>query len=256
MKYATVGAISCLHAPFTDWAALEWALGLMKKERFTHFVVLGDVFEAAAASVHENEYEHSLKEEYRCGARALKRIRETVGKRCALHWMLGNHDDNLTARDKRRIPKGLRDAIHWNRDEECGAEYRQWQQHPYVKSFHGTLRIGQLIVAHGWDTGATSDELEAFQLNNLHGGEANRLVVRGHTHRPVPITRAKRTAKIPVNLWFANVGHMGPTNPDWARRMDTSQWGNGLLVAKVGISRSGHYVGRAWDAEVRMRSAS
>lgn len=207
----------------------------------------GDRFEAAAASVHGNEHQHTLRDEYEAAYKASVCVRRAVGRGCRLVWLLGNHDDNLQAQDPRRIPPALRGSAHWNRSE-WGAEFRRWQQLPYVKSPDGCFSIGQLVVAHGFDSGETSDELEALQLNMMTGGRPHRLFVRAHTHRPAAPFQLRRTSKVLLPYWAANVGTLGPLKPAWTQRLDTSRWAPGVLL--VDIDADSRCNARNWEARL------
>jgi predicted phosphodiesterase len=196
----------------------------------THFVHCGDLLEAAAASVHAGEHDHTLADEFEHASNFLRSIREALPKGCRLIWMNGNHDDNIFKRDPRRIPKALRDMIEINQ--------------------RGQVQIGQVVFFHGFDAGQTSDELEALQFNNITGGHSHRLFVRGHTHRPVPPTQCYRTRKVPLPYWYANVGTLGPLTPEWASRMDTSAWGAACLIAETKTGRPNRLCSKNWNAEL------
>ena len=57
MSRAKILALSCTHAPFTPARTIEWLLGVSEREAKdgTHFIHLGDLFDASAASVHPTE---------------------------------------------------------------------------------------------------------------------------------------------------------------------------------------------------------
>ena len=250
-RRAKIAALSCTHAPFTPPTTADWLLKTLSDiDGLTHFGHLGDVFEAGAASVHADEHEHALVDEYEAAAGLLRDIRGVLPQDC-IRWInTGNHDDNLQAADPRRIPKALRGMVHWNNHPEFGEEFRRWSWLPYSKSKRAIMRIGQVHFWHGFDAGANSDELEGIQMIAHEGWVPHSLAVRGHTHRPVPPTQAKRTAKIPLPYWYANVGTCGPLDPEWAKRKDTSQWGSAVIVVEAIWDRPSRLHGRCWDAEI------
>ena len=252
MEIARICAISCSHSPFTNPVSHAKLLDLLATEgkSITHFVHCGDLLEAAAASVHPDEHQHTLADEFEHASNFLRSIREALPSTSRCYWIWGNHDDNIFKRDPRRIPKALRDMIEIGRDSRW-PEFSKWTQIPYAKSKRGCLQIGQCVFYHGFDAGATSDELESLQINNLTGGHAHRLFVRGHTHRPVPPTQCMRTRRIPLPYWYANVGTLGPLEPDWANRVDTSQWGANALIVDTKMDRPNRLCAANWSAELR-----
>lgn len=247
-------AASCFHAPFTDPDAWNWMLDQVRslRRKPTHFIMLGDWFEAGSASVHPNEYDHEQYEEYEFAAEQSREIRKVVGNRCQLIWTHGNHDDNLQAKDPRRVPRNLRGLVHWSKYAPVAPEFARWQQVPYTKDRRGVYEIGPVMFWHGFDTGPTSDELETLQVANLMGSHAHRLGVRGHTHSPVAPRAAQRTRRIALPWEYCNVGTLGPVRPDWARRQDTSTWGAGLLVGTANTEPA-PYSSKQYDVELLTR---
>ena len=252
-RKAKIAVISCTHSPFTPAETEEWVLQQLSDiPDLTHFGHLGDVFEAGAASVHASsaEYEHTLQDEYEHAASFLGRVRSVLPRDCHRWINTGNHDDNLLTRDPRRIPKSLREMIDWRNHPDYGAEFRQWCWLPYEKTKRGVFRVGQCHFSHGFDAAVSSDELEGLQVIGSCGWVNHSLSVRGHTHRPVGPTQCKRTAKIPLPYWYANVGTCGPLSPDWAKRKDTSQWQSAMLVVECYWDKPSRLNGKCWDASL------
>ena len=259
---ARFAAISCVHvgAESRDREdALVWLKDVLTNHqnengRLTHFILLGDLFDACAASVHpKDEIEHTLDYEFEQGSNYLKEIRSLLDDDCKTIWTLGNHDDNIRVADARRIPRELRTLCDWNRYYEFGEEFRRWQQIPYQKpSVHkrgkGCYELGQVILCHGFDCAQNSDELEGLQINYALGGHSWRLCVRGHTHRPMPVSQAKRTSKVLLPFYYANAGTMGDLMPTYMVRKDTSQWNAGVVVGDCQLGRVSRMNGKCWDA--------
>jgi predicted phosphodiesterase len=236
-KVVRFAAFSCTHSPLHSEAAVAAMLGVLIDHRPDVVVHLGDLLEASHASVHPDEHEHDALDEYREGARILDAVRD-VAPDARLVWCLGNHDDNIQRKDARRVPKRYRRAVHWS---ACPwrESYGTWQQVPYRKHRAGVYQLGQVLFAHGWDAGVNSDELEAIQVNNLCGGHAHTLVVRGHTHRPVPPTRCTRTKRVPLQTWYANAGTLCDVERmEYAHRSDTSAWGPAVVVGETLLGRA------------------
>ena len=252
MRTVRVVAISCTHAPFTPPETTKWLCdSLSKIKGIDWFVHLGDLFEAAAASVHASseEYSHTLEDEFEFGHKLLQSIRLVLPRKAKLICHLGNHDDNILTQDPRRIPSKLRSLVDWRKHDKYGTEFKKWHWKPYEKTKDGVTSFGQVRLVHGFDAGANSDELEGIQVATMWSGVSNQLIVRGHTHRPMDVTQIKRTARIPLPYWYANVGTSGILHPTWMMRKDTSQWGTAIIVidVKIDYSKEG---GRQWDARI------
>lgn len=252
MSTAKFAAISCVHAPVHNRASQEWLLNSLEGRDLTHFILLGDLFDASAASVHPDSASHSLKDEYESAAEYLSRIREVLPNDTKFVWILGNHDDNIQANDERRIPSDLRSLVHWNNCQEFSQEFLKWKQIPYIKSKKGSYKLGQCIFYHGFDCSMNSDELEGLQMAYAHGSPAWALTVRGHTHRPVPPTQSKRTAKIPLPHYYANVGSigLGHEQPDYMKRKDVSLWNAGILFGECKTNKNSRLTSKEWEAEL------
>jgi len=256
-RTARFAAISCVHCPFESKDAIEWLLLRLDEggEKLTDFILLGDLFESTAASVHPDEHQHTLSDEYEAGAAYLTQIRESLPKKCNLHWLLGNHDDNLQTKDSRRTDWRTRGLIHWMQSE-WGPTFRLWRQYPYIKpSVHdqrGCMQLGQVIFMHGFDAGQNSDELEGLQVAYACGGHAHRLVVRGHTHRPRDVTQTKRSGKVLLPYWVANAGTMGPLQPQYMARKDVTQWSPGIVWGEAKVNSPSRFASKEWDAHVEM----
>ena len=244
-------AASCFHVPYVSEPALEWMLGRLEEIRPTHFILLGDLFDASSVSVHPNDHVEQLESEYEKGAELLSRIRSALPSGVELVWTLGNHDDNIQVGDPRRTPKALRSLLHWNKHWEWGAEFRRWKQIPYIKGPRGIYRLGPVRFFHGFDAGAASDELECLQMAGSIKDQAYSLWVRGHTHRPSQgVLQCKRTQKILLPWWYANAGTMGPLKPDYMKRKDSSLWGHAIVKGECSLASPRRPSKSDWDADV------
>lgn len=59
-----------------------------------------------------------------------------------------------------------------------------------------------------------------------------------------------RTKSVPLPFWYANPGHLGPAQPDYARRQDVGQWGRGICYIEAKVGDPAKMAGREWNAEV------
>jgi predicted phosphodiesterase len=252
-KRARVAAISCSHVPHHSQSAINKLIELIgtlnDDKPFTHFVHMGDLLDAQAASVHPDDpADHSLLDEYHAAAELLASIRQVLNPRCHLHWLLGNHDSNILQRNPKRIPVELRPLCNWNNVPVVGREFHKWQQTPYVNGRESCLEIGPLIFLHGFKCGVNSDELEGLEMAYACGGFAHRLICRGHTHSPVPIRQCRR-GRIKLPWHVCNVGMTAfDIRPAYMERKSTDNWGRACLVAEADLT--GWKEGRSWEAEL------
>mgnify|MGYP003661178776 CR=1 FL=1 len=252
-KWAKWAAISCTHCPYQSERAIERLLKELKGRELTHFIHLGDVVDASGtASVHSSDIvSHTLYDEYVVASDMLRRIRGVLPSDCKLICLDGNHDDNVQRSDRRRIPKDLRELCDPRKMAGVADEYKLWKHVPYRHGFRGCYQVGAVIFAHGFATGGNSDELEAISLAMACGGHAHRLVVRGHTHRPIPPTQCKRTARVKLPWHYANVGYMAfDTRQDYTYRFDITQWGRAVLIGETKIGRPDRLGKDAWKAQL------
>ena len=252
-EWARWCAISCTHVPYQSERAIENLLEEIKGRNLTHFIHLGDVVDAESASVHPSDdgSGYTLYEEFTIASEMLRQIREALPNDCELVLLDGNHDDNIQRPDSRRVPKSLRDLCNPRKMEGVANEYKRWKHVPYRMGARGCFQLGSCIFAHGYAAGANSDELEAIQLSMACGGHAHRLIVRGHTHRPVPPTQCKRSARVKLPWWYANVGYMAfDKRPSYTNRFDFQQWGRACLIGSCQMGRPGRMGKKSWEAEL------
>lgn len=250
--YARFAVISCTHCPYQSERAIENLLKELKGRKLTHFIHLGDVVDAEAASVHNDDpVGHTLYDEFTVASDMLRRIREGLPTDCKLILLDGNHDDNIQRPDSRRIKHDLRDLCNPRKMDGIADEYKRWKHIPYRHGVRGCYQLGAVIFAHGYSASANSDELEAIQLAMACGGHSHRLIVRGHTHRPVPPTQCKRTARVRLPWHYCNVGYMAfDERPAYTHRYDITQWGRACLVGETKIGRADRIGKDGWKAQL------
>lgn len=245
MRRKTVRAavVSDSHCPDQDEKAVGWAVRQIADFKPDYLIFGGDLFEADAASRFHNEKKYDLLAEYKAGSKLMDRLASLGVEN--LVWCLGNHDANLAAVG--RIDKRIRDVVHWNRSE-WRQSFLKWRQIPYDFSARGCLQLGQVIFWHGHDG---AEDLNAIRINNATGGHGNRLVVGGHTHKPHGSTQVMKSKSVPLPLWCANSGTIGPRRPDWTTRQDTSLWRPAVVKVELQMWRACQ-PGRNWDCEVEV----
>ena len=222
----------------------------MKIRKPQVFVHLGDVVDADGASVHSDDSDSvTLHDEFLIASDMLRRIREALPEDCKLVMIDGNHDDNIQRPDPRRVPKALRSLCDPRKMHGVADEFKRWKHIPY--RFGRCFQLGGVIFHHGFGASANSDELEAIQLAMACGGHAHRLVIRGHTHRPVPPTQCRRTARVKLPWWYCNVGMMAfEQKPSYCHRFDTQQWGRSACFGTAIVGRPDRIPKDNWTAEL------
>lgn len=233
-------AFSCPHCPLEDKEAIDWLIGEIGERKPNVIVHLGDGHEADSASRWPSEYSWTLAEEFKSHDDLLGRIRGAhPGARRV--FLPGNHDANIQAIG--RIDKKLRDLCDY-RDRE--PELKHWEQPAeYIYDrYKGVFRLGQVTFAHGYESGVGADEIQSITLGVPYG-----LYVGGHTHKPLPVTQAKRTSAIPLPFWFANAGTMRDIwDVPYMERKRRHQWGQATVIGEVAITKSPRMT-RQWNAE-------
>lgn len=250
-NWASFVAFSCTHCPYQSEEAIERLIQELKGRKITHCVHLGDLIEGKASSQWKDDpTQHSLYDEYKCASDMLKRIRLALPSDCELVAMQGNHDDNVQKAG--RIQHDLRSLLDPRNLDGVKDEYRRWKDVPYRHGKVGTYRLGNVIFTHGF---STNDEMESIQLaQDCHGMLANQLVVRGHTHRPVPPTQCKKSQRVKLPLWYANAGYMafgdGAKRAPYTYRFSISAWKHGAIFGKCQLGRVGRMGRDSWEAEL------
>lgn len=249
---ARFAAISCPHVPYHNQERIDLLCDQLAVWDLTDFILLGDLFEASAVSLHPDgdAHGHTLFDEYEAAAGLLEQIETALPDSCRLHWLLGNHCDNIQQQDIRRSDPRIRKMLHWSYSP-FAATFAKWTQYPYIKpSVHsqaGMVRIGQVCFIHGFQAGATSDNIEAKRMRFALGGLPHLLVVRGHTHRPQPVTQCRDGSR-PTHCWYANAGTFGPMQPHYMKRKDVSEWGAAVVAGTSRIGRVSRMSKPEWNA--------
>jgi hypothetical protein len=241
-------AFSCLHAPITHKGYFDWLIRQIEEFRPTHIYNLGDWLEGLAATRHVKDPRHNwdAQDELDALLEQHRAIRDAAPD-AKLTWLWGNHDDNLLGVHGDRLDPALRRLI--NNSGALKEVRDSWLLKPYRHSTRAYL--GQLSFGHGCSIGNASGKDEAYSYGVPYG-----LDVRGHTHRPEPVTQAReRQALLPFH--YCNVG----TGADWSKmhymdRNSMVMWGRGMLKAEVSCSGEGRQVQarKNWDAEVLVHS--
>lgn len=251
-------AFSCSHCPLQDLEAVELVKEAIKDFRPDTIIHLGDLHEAASASVWPNEYDFTWSDELASASAMLREIRlahhEPEAARCV--FLPGNHDKNVE--DLARHPKATRNVLSWRVPQfverkngaplQINAEFLdRWKivadyRHSRKR---GIYRIGATVFAHGYECHPSSDEDQAVQLGWPYG-----LFVSGHTHRPTPgfARQAMKTRTLPLPYWYLNAGTTADLYPAFMRRRRASLWGHAVVYGWSLPVNSPRLRRDTWDA--------
>jgi predicted MPP superfamily phosphohydrolase len=250
-------AISCPHCPLQCPEALAWLIDLIIEHDPDYFVLEGDLFEADAASKFMSEYPFTLTQEFNSAHDYLFAIREAHERKRKKdprfrRLIPGNHCNNLL--EWNRISAKLRNTCDWRAKVYRQNEYKHVPElknwtitGDYCYDQSGVFRIGQVSFAHGYKAGIGGDEQQALELNANH---PNSLLVLGHTHRPVPVTQARK-GQLLLPYHYCNVGTMGPLKPYYMKRKSTANWGAAVAFGDALETKSPRMT-KCWDAEVKV----
>lgn len=247
-------AFGCPHAPLQDNEHIEWLRQQIKQHKPDYLFCLGDLHEADSASRWPSEYGWELTDEYREANQILKTVRTAAPKHVKCVFLPGNHDDNLIAIN--RLPTKVRGTCDWRRkqfddentwlNEELLTYWHRSTPYQYDRS-NGVYRLGQVTFCHGYECGQTADEMHSILLGVPHG-----LYVGTHTHRPLPVSQARRNSSVPLPYWYCNTGCSRDMSCEYMKRKRQHQWGQGCVIGSCDptIKSSEH---RHWDASMLLR---
>lgn len=237
-------AIGDLHCPFQDERMVGLTIDVLREWKPDVAVLIGDVFEALAASRWPSDAGHKLSDEYRAAADVIGRLRASCPR---TRWVFceGNHDANIMA--KGRIEADVKDLVDYR--VHLAKALRGVLNVPYVNGHAGRFRLGPVTFTHGFDTTAHGGRNDAIRL-----GAPGGLLVEGHTHRPLPVTQARINDRLLLPYWYANTGTLSSLKPDYTTRANTDRWGSGIVVGSAKMGRavqttSGGKMGRGWTWE-------
>lgn len=220
---------------------MDWVVERTEELAPDYLGHIGDAIEADAAAKFDNEQNHTLEDEYRrCNIEVFRRLRMAQQKRrkksqiaTVSFFLPGNHDANTLAAG--RIDPKVRSLCDFRKHMSELADGHWIMPCSYEYSQRGVYRIGQVAFCHGYETGVSGDELQAIVLNQKHPYS---LMVAGHTHRPLPVTRAYKTKGVPLPFWYCNVGTLGPLKPSYMSRKRSHMWGHGLAYGTTPLIQS------------------
>lgn len=200
--------------------------------------------EAEAASRFVKESPSSLAKEYQSASKLVDKWGKVLRRDAETVLLFGNHDWRLY--EDGRIPKEYRDLLDPLKHIR-GLD--KWKTVPYDLSLSGSYQVGKVLVNHGVAAGKIGNKRESVLLgSHISYG----LVVRGHDHTPLPVTEIMMTpnSSVSLKLFMANTGtlvQMDPA-PKWTNRIDTSDWGPGILLFECVADDRG--IGKNWEAEL------
>jgi len=166
-KQNKVLAIPDLHFPWVDKEALEKVYKAVRKEKPTHIVQMGDLFDQYMFGRFDKNLNLIAPENEIVTAREMavnfwKKVKQ-IAPRAKCYQLLGNHDIRLLKQCAKKLPESyhfLKDA-HNNLYDFKGVET--------MKSERDFLKIDDVYFVHGW---------QAKHIRHFKGS-----VVRAHDHQ-------------------------------------------------------------------------
>jgi predicted phosphodiesterase len=244
------------HFPVQSNDCIEWRFEQI--EQFKPHIVWfgGDVYDGEAWSRWDQK-NWSQYEEYVKTAEYFQRYNDMdfIKKKV---WMYGNHEHNRT--QPGRVKKSQLELLDWESFAPPGKlalrdVVQDWR---IIKDYGSDVyrSIGPIAFTHGTRLGLKAAEGEADYFAPHMG-----LCLSGHTHKPVPVTRAMRSGGVPADYWFANAGTaMCPKLADYMGRANRQGWGCGIVNIEVHsrdatLYSEGRKVFRTkiWEAETKIR---
>jgi predicted phosphodiesterase len=173
------------HFPFTNGKALKEVLSIIKIERPTHVVQIGDLLDQYVFSNYSKSAKIAPHREITLGMEEAEKFWKDVQKatpKAKCIQLLGNHDIRLAKRIRERIPE-LESAF-------SNLNYK-FKGVTTSKSDRDYVVIDGVAYVHGW-LSKSIDHAKHFNMPTVHG----------HRHRPcIEVDRP--------GLWSMDVGFLG-----------------------------------------------
>lgn len=212
---AKVFVIGDTHFPFHDNSALKQVLSLIKREKPTHVVQIGDLLDQYVFSKYTKtlkiEPEREIKEGLQLAGLMWDLVRQMAPK-AKLIQVLGNHDLRLNKRIRDKFPELESFFGHKDLYKFPGVSVLQTDR-DYIE-------IDGVVYTHGY----LSKSLD-------HAIHFNKPVVHGHRHRAAIETKGK--------LWSMDVGYLAdPSSLPLSYTPSTkSSWTHACGTVEEGVPR-------------------
>lgn len=177
------------HFPFHSKRAYAKMIDLIKLEKPTHVVQIGDLLDQYVFSKYNRDLRITPSDDVKRGIKYAQEMWKTIQEivpKAKCYQILGNHDMRMAKRISERIPE-LQDFI------DLTAMYK-FKGVESMQSDKQHLEIDGVIYVHGW-LSRTIDHAKYF----------NKPTVHGHRHRPEIVYDNDR-------LWSLDVGYLADKN--------------------------------------------
>ncbi len=242
-KFVTWLAFSCTHHPHHDPKAIQWLVTHIKDFKPDVLVALGDLIDTQCLSKFAKSNLFALSGEYGAVNEFLGEINDASPQSRKI-WMQGNHEERMFREDQKHLSELLDYRVHRRTPSA-----RKWRHFDYRFSRADCYNIGQVTFGHGWNTTEAQIKKEAVVL-----GVPNGLYVHGHTHRPHAVRQVKLGA-VDLPYWYINPGTLIGSKPDYMKKRDDHQWGQGIVVGNANPKR--RWGNRCeWGASMILRKMS
>jgi len=184
-KNSKVFIIGDAHFPFHSPDAYNKMMALIKKEKPTHVVQIGDLLDQYAFSKYSRSLEITPHQEIKDGLAYATTMWKTIQKmlpKTKCYQILGNHDVRMAKRISEKLPE-LESFVTYK-------ELYKFKNVEVMQSDRDHIEIDGVVYVHGW----LSKSID-------HAKHFNKPCVHGHRHRPV--VEVDRPG-----LWSMDVGFM------------------------------------------------
>lgn len=233
-------AAGCVHGDWGDtWAPI---IAAMEEHKPDVFVLCGDLLNADAISRFDKSKAKQIREEFEVMNAGMAMVRSHLKRNCRRLYTFGNHEDRFRNGIIQSGLQSLVDPSHWV------PEIAKWNViTEYAYRRRCVHSVGQIDLAHGYETSATGLEREPLRMSGV-----NRLYVHPHTHCPSDGVVYIRMGKAGPETGhaYADIGCVGPLDHDYGLRMPSDRLGHAFGIGWCDESVPYIHHSREWEFHV------
>ena len=189
MKVEKVMVTSDYHVPYMDVKAYEVMKQYIKDYKPNHFVINGDMMDFYKLSKFEKspDRKSTTNQDIHVAKNILEDLRNTLGKRCKMYFLEGNHENRL----QRYLWKNpeLSDMNELRIDYLLHLDKYNIKFTPvdgdYWRTDTGHLKLADTLIMHGDNrlNGASTSKYSGYSVKNTILGSTQMNTIIGHIHR-------------------------------------------------------------------------